>query len=41
MGEAFSYSSILMKACQIILSAKPVNEPFINRKISEGYNKPS
>ena len=40
LGEAFFWSSTLEEACQIMLSAKLINEPFIEyRKMSESYNK--
>jgi L-fuculose-phosphate aldolase len=40
LDEAFFWSSTLEEACQIMLSAKLINEPFIEyRKMSEAYNK--
>jgi L-fuculose-phosphate aldolase len=40
LDEAFFWSSTLEEACQIMLSAKLINEPFIEyRKMSESYNK--
>jgi L-fuculose-phosphate aldolase len=38
LDEAFFWTSTLEEACQIMLSAKLINEPFIEyRKMSEGY----
>jgi L-fuculose-phosphate aldolase len=40
LDEAFFWASTLEEACQIMLSAKLINEPFIEyRKMSEAYNK--
>ena len=40
LDEAFLWSSTLEEACQIMLSAKLINEPFIEyRKMSESYKK--
>jgi len=40
LDEAFFWSSTLEEACQIMLSAKLINEPFIEyRKMSESYSK--
>jgi len=40
LDEAFFWASTLEEACQIMLSAKLINEPFIEyRKMSESYNK--
>jgi len=40
LDEAVFWSSTLEEACQIMLSAKLINEPFIEyRKMSESYNK--
>jgi L-fuculose-phosphate aldolase len=40
LDEAFFWSSTLEEACQIMLIAKQINEPFIEyRKMSEAYNK--
>jgi L-fuculose-phosphate aldolase len=40
LDEAFHWSSTLEESCQIALSAKLINEPFIEyRKMSESYNK--
>lgn len=40
LDEAFFWASTLEEACQIMLSAKLINEPFIEyRKMSELYNK--
>ncbi len=40
LDEAFFWTSTLEEACDIILRAKTINEPFIEyRKMSEGYNK--
>ncbi len=40
LDEAFHWSSTLEESCQIMLSAKLINEPFIEyRKMSEAYNK--
>ena len=40
LDEAFFWSSTLEEACQIMLSARLINEPFIEyRKMSESYNK--
>jgi L-fuculose-phosphate aldolase len=40
LDEAFFWSSTLEEACQIMLSAKLINEPFIEyRRMSESYNK--
>jgi L-fuculose-phosphate aldolase len=40
LDEAFFWSSTLEEACQIMLFAKQINEPFIEyRKMSEAYNK--
>jgi len=40
LDEAFFWSSTLEEACQIILAAKAINEPFIEyRKMSDSYNK--
>lgn len=40
LDEAFLWSSTLEEACQIMLYAKQINEPFIEyRKMSEAYNK--
>jgi L-fuculose-phosphate aldolase len=40
LDEAFFWSSTLEEACQIIVYAKTLNEPFIEyRKMSESYNK--
>lgn len=40
LDEAFFWSSTLEEACQIMLSTKQINEPFIEyRKMSESYNK--
>jgi len=40
LDEAFQWTSTLEEACQIILAAKQLNEPFIEyRKMSEGYRK--
>ncbi len=40
LDEAFHWSSTLEESCQIALSAKLLNEPFIEyRKMSEAYNK--
>jgi L-fuculose-phosphate aldolase len=40
LDEAFFWSSTLEEACQIMLAAKLINEPFIEyRKMSEAYNK--
>jgi L-fuculose-phosphate aldolase len=40
LDEAFFWSSTLEEACQIMLYAKQINEPFIEyRKMSESYNK--
>jgi L-fuculose-phosphate aldolase len=40
LDEAFFWSSTLEEACQIMLVAKQINEPFIEyRKMSEAYNK--
>jgi L-fuculose-phosphate aldolase len=38
LDEAFFWTSTLEEACQIMLSAKLINEPFIEyRKMSDGY----
>ena len=40
LDEAFQWTSTLEEACQIMLMAKQINEPFIEyRKMSEGYKK--
>jgi L-fuculose-phosphate aldolase len=40
LDEAFFWSSTLEEACEILLKAKIINEPFIEyRKMSEAYNK--
>lgn len=40
LDEAFFWSSTLEEACQIMLIAKQINEPFIEyRKMSEAYSK--
>jgi L-fuculose-phosphate aldolase len=40
LDEAFHWSSTLEESCQIALSAKLINEPFLEyRKMSESYNK--
>jgi L-fuculose-phosphate aldolase len=40
LDEAFFWSSTLEEACQIMLIAKQINEPFIEyRKMSEAYTK--
>ena len=40
LDEAFFWSSTLEEACQIMLIAKQINEPFIEyRKMSDAYNK--
>src|SRR5512137_2202732 len=40
LDEAFFWSSTLEEACDIMLKAKIINEPFIEyRKMSEAYNK--
>ncbi len=40
LDEAFFWSSTLEEACQIMLIAKQIDEPFIEyRKMSESYNK--
>jgi len=40
LDEAFFWSSTLEEACQIMLFAKHINEPFIEyRKMSESYSK--
>jgi L-fuculose-phosphate aldolase len=40
LDEAFFWSSTLEEACQIMLIAKQINEPFIEyRKMSEAYYK--
>ena len=40
LDEAFFWSSTLEEACDIILRAKTINEPFIeSRGMSEGYTK--
>ena len=40
LDEAFQWTSTLEEACQIILAAKQINEPFIEyRKMTEGYRK--
>lgn len=40
LEEAFHWSSTLEEACQIMLYAKQIDEPFIEyRKMAEGYNK--
>lgn len=40
LDEAFFWSSTLEEACQIILAAKVINEPFIEyRKMSDSYSK--
>jgi L-fuculose-phosphate aldolase len=40
LDEAFFWSSTLEEACQIILAAKAINEPFIEyRKMSDSYSK--
>ncbi len=40
LDEAFFWSSTLEEACQIILAAKAINEPFIEyRKMSDSYTK--
>jgi L-fuculose-phosphate aldolase len=40
LDEAFFWSSTLEEACQIMLIAKQINEPFIEyRKMSEAYHK--
>ena len=40
LDEAFLWSSTLEEACDIMLKAKIINEPFIEyRKMSEAYNK--
>ena len=40
LDEAFQWTSTLEEACQIMLAAKQLNEPFIEyRKMSEGYKK--
>ncbi len=40
LDEAFFWSSTLEEACQIMLSSKLINEPFIEyRKMSEAYKK--
>jgi L-fuculose-phosphate aldolase len=40
LDEAFFWSSTLEEACDIILRAKTINEPFIEyRGMSEGYTK--
>ena len=40
LDEAFFWSSTLEEACQIMLYARQINEPFIEyRKMSESYNK--
>jgi L-fuculose-phosphate aldolase len=40
LDEAFFWSSTLEEACEIMLKAKTINEPFIEyRKMSEAYGK--
>jgi L-fuculose-phosphate aldolase len=40
LDEAFHWSSTLEESCQIALTAKLINEPFLEyRKMSESYNK--
>jgi L-fuculose-phosphate aldolase len=40
LDEAFQWTSTLEEACQIMLAAKQINEPFIEyRKMSEAYKK--
>ena len=40
LDEAFFWTSTLEEACEIMLQAKLINEPFIEyRKMSEAYNK--
>ena len=40
LDEAFHWSSTLEESCQIALTAKLINEPFLEyRKMSEAYNK--
>jgi L-fuculose-phosphate aldolase len=40
LDEAFFWSSTLEEACEIILKAKIINEPFIEyRGMSSAYNK--
>ena len=40
LDEAFFWSSTLEEACQIMLIARQINEPFIEyRKMSGAYNK--
>ena len=40
LEEAFQWVSCLEEACQIILAAKGINEPFIEyRKMSEEYKQ--
>jgi L-fuculose-phosphate aldolase len=40
LDEAFFWSSTLEEACEIMLKAKNINEPFMEyRKMSEAYNK--
>ena len=40
LDEAFFWASTFEEACQIMLSAKLINEPFIEyRKMSDSYNK--
>ncbi len=40
MEEAFFWTTTLEEACEIMLKAKLINEPFIEyRKMSEAYNK--
>ena len=40
LDEAYFWSSTLEEACQIMLNAKQIDEPFIEyRKMSESYNK--
>jgi len=40
LDEAFQWSSTLEESCQIALSAKLIDEPFIEyRKMSDSYNK--
>ena len=40
LDEAFFWTSTLEEACEIILKAKIINEPFIEyRKMSEAYNR--
>ncbi len=40
LDEAFHWSSTLEESCEIILTAKIINEPFIEyRGMSNAYNK--